>query len=311
MLVFTAGIGLTWTVVTIAPAMPQPAAVQPVTPTTPTATTPAGPSAASPSPPITTAPAPTTAIISAQAPEKAAAVAATVQQAMHAALPSARVSFEVYDRQTATVLTSQNQDQQFAAMSVVKLLIALDSLARNDWAVPGGAAQQQLHQILADSDDDIADDMWNAAGGPALVTRMVKLLGLTGTEPPVDPTEWGDTLITAQDMVTIYRYITDQLPTADRVLLITALSDTPRYAADGFDQYFGIPNGLPQPTCATKQGWGTSGSDAVMNSTGLVGKDSRYVVVVLASASENSYSKVPSTVTAGASALQDLIRGSS
>jgi len=168
-----------------------------------------------------------------------------------------------------------NAGQQFAAMSVVKLLIALDALARNNWALEDDAAQQEIHQMLADSDDGIADRLWTAGGGPAIVTRMVGQLGLTGTQPPEDPGEWGDTLITPQDMVTVYRYITEQVPSPDRDLLLGALSDAPRIAADGFDQYFGIPDGMPHTTWAIKQGWGTSGTQAVMDSTVLVGTDLR------------------------------------
>ncbi len=226
---------------------------------------------------------------------------------MHAVLPKVQDGFEVFDLQTGTVLTSNNAGQQFAAMSVVKLLIALDALARDNWVIPDGATQQQIRQMLADSDDEIADGLWTAGGGPAIVTRMAGRLGLTGTQPPDDPGEWGDTLITPRDMVTVYRYIAEQVPGPDRDLLLGALSGAPRIAADGFNQYFGIPDGMPHTTWAIKQGWGTSGSQAVMDSTGLVGPDLRYVVVVLASAPANSYSTVPAAVTAGAGELAGLV----
>ena len=256
---------------------------------------------APPSPPMTTATTPVPAL-----PNQAAA-AARVTQAMHAVLPNARVGFEVFDRQNNTVLTSQNTDRQFASMSVVKLLIALDSLAGGNWATPDHTTRQKLHHMLADSNDDIANNLWTANGGPAIVTRMVGLLGFTGTQPPKDPSRWGDTLITPQDIVTVYRYITDQLPGPSRDFLLSALAAAPQTAADGFDQYFGIPDGMPSTTWAVKQGWGISGSQAVMNSTGLVGTGLRYIVIVLASASADSYSTVPAVVTAGASALAGLI----
>jgi hypothetical protein len=186
-------------------------------------------------------------------------------------------------------------------------LARLDVLARDHWVIPDGATRQKLHQMLADSDDEIANDLWSADGGPAIVTRMVSLLGLTGTQPPEDPGEWGDTLITPQDMVTVYRYITNQLPPSNRDLVLGALARAPRIAADGVNQYFGIPGGMPNTAWAIKQGWGTSGSHAVMNSTGLVGPDLRYVVVVLVSAPTNSYPTMPAVLTAGAAALASLI----
>ncbi|HKR50179.1 MAG TPA: hypothetical protein VJT72_11460 [Pseudonocardiaceae bacterium] len=230
-----------------------------------------------------------------------------VAQAMQAVLPNTRIGFEVVDRSNNTVLISQNADQQFASMSVVKLLIALDALCSDNWATPDGATRQQLHRMLADSDDDIANDLWTANGGSAIVTRMVDVLGLTGTQPPGKPSRWGDTMITPRDIVTVYRYLTDQLPGPSRDFLLGALADTPRIAADGFDQHFGVPNGMPHTTWAVKQGWGTSGSQAMMNSTGLVGTDLRYIVVVLAAAPANSYTTLPKVVTAGAEALAGMI----
>jgi hypothetical protein len=237
-----------------------------------------------------------------------ATVPVKVKQATQAVLPNAQVGYEVFDRIDNTTLTSADADQQFAAMSVVKLLIALDVLSRNDWGAPDNGTQQELHQMLANSDDQIANTLWTAGGGPAIVTRMTAMLRLDGTRPPEDPGEWGDTLITPHDMVTVYRYITDQLPKSGQDLILGALSDTPKIAADGFDQYFGIPDGMPNTSWAVKQGWGTSGSHAVMASTGLVGPDRRYVVVVLASAPGNSYSTLPAVVTAGADALAGLVR---
>ena len=236
-----------------------------------------------------------------------AAVVERLKQATQAVLPGAQVGYEVFDRTTGSVVASGNAGQQVASMSVVKLLIALDVLARSNWALPDAGTQQQLHEMLANSDDEIANELWTAGGGPAIVIRMASLLGLTGTAPPNDPGEWGDTQITPQDMVTVYRYITDQLPKYNQDLILGALSDAPKVAADGFDQYFGIPGGMPKYSWAVKQGWGTSGSRAVMNSTGLVGPQWRYVVVVLSTAPANSYATLPAVVTAAAGALANLV----
>jgi hypothetical protein len=185
-------------------------------------------------------------------------------------------------------------------------LIALDVLARNNGALPDTGTQQQLHEMLANSDDEIANELWTAGGGPAIVIRMASLLRLTGTAPPNDPGEWGDTQITPEDMVTIYRYVIDQLPKFNQDLILGALYDAPKVAADGFDQYFGIPDGMPNSSWAVKQGWGTSGSQAVMNSTGLVGPQWRYIVVVLACSPASSYATLPMAVTAAAGALASV-----
>ena len=148
---------------------------------------------------------------------------ARVKQATQAVLPNAQVGFEVFDRDDHTTVTSEDANQQFAAMSVVKVLIALDVLSRNDWATPDSGTQQELRQMLANSDDQIANTLWTAGGGPAIVTRMTSTLRLDGTQPPEDPGEWGDTLITPHDMVTVYRYITEKLPKSDQDLILGAL----------------------------------------------------------------------------------------
>jgi len=237
-----------------------------------------------------------------------AAVAARVKQATQAVVPGAQVGYAVFDRTTGRLLASENADQPVASMSVVKLLIALDVLARDNGAAPDPGTQQLLHQMLATSDDQIANDLWTAGGGPAIVTRMAGLLRLSGTRPPDDPGEWGDTMITPQDMVTVYRYVTDQLSKDNQDLILGALSEAPKVAADGFNQYFGIPDGMPNTSWAIKQGWGTSGSAAVMNSTGLVGPGWRYVVIVLAAAPADTYATLPAAVTAATGALAGLVQ---
>ncbi|WAL67552.1 hypothetical protein ORV05_07160 [Amycolatopsis cynarae] len=234
-------------------------------------------------------------------------VARLVQQAVQQKVSSAKVGMEVYDRRDGKVLTSLNSGQSFASMSVVKLLIAIDVLARGHWALPDSATQNQITRMLSTSDDDLASALWVDGGFGSIVTRDVKLMGLSATKPPDDPGRWGDTQITAQDMVTVYRYLMDQVPSSARDLLYNALYHASRTAADGTDQFFGIPDGLPSTTWAIKQGWGSSGSSACYNTTGLLGKDSRYVVIVLTSAPEAYYRSLDDALTAGTAQLASLV----
>ncbi len=232
-----------------------------------------------------------------------------VGTAVRKTVPGATVGVEVYDRDTATVLTSLGADHQFPSMSLVKLFIALDVLHQNNWELPGVPMQQRLTRMLSGSDDQIANALWSSNGGPAIVDRVVRLLGLTGTEPPEDPGEWGDTLVTPQDLVTTYNYLADNLPPPAHDLLYNALYHASRTAADGTDQYFGIPEGLPGTTWAIKQGWGSSGAKAELNTTGLVGADARYVVIVLASAPLSAYRQLPAALTNGTAQLAGLVSG--
>jgi hypothetical protein len=158
------------------------------------------------------------------------------------------------------------------------------------------------------SDVGLASALWVSGGGPELVTRTSAALGLTGVRPPEVPGQWGEVVVTPRDVVTIYRYVLS-LPPADRSLIVGALGRAPRYAADGFDQYFGIPDGLAA-SWAIKQGWGNNSTSMVLHSTGLVGPDLRYVVVLLTEHPLGSgWQTSAQSVTAAATALRGLLPG--
>ena len=89
------------------------------------------------------------------------------------------------------------------------------------------------------------------SGGPAIVTRWAAKLNLTGTRPPADPGKWGDTRITAKDVVRIYQYVLAKAPGA----ILTALRGATERGSDGFRQYFGIPDAAGGRPWAVKQGW--------------------------------------------------------
>jgi hypothetical protein len=130
----------------------------------------------------------------------------------------------------------------------VKLLIALDVLERRP-AEP--ALRDALCRMLSASDDDVANELWDADGGPEIVVRTAERLALPGTRPPEIVGRWGDTMLGIADVVAIYRHILDS-PWREPIL--DALAAAPRHGADGFDQHFGIPGRLPRPW-AVKQGW--------------------------------------------------------
>lgn len=160
--------------------------------------------------------------------------------------------------------------------------------------------------MLSRSDDGMANALWEADGGPEIVTRTAARIGLEATRPPADPSQWGDTSTTADDIVRTYRYLAERLPDPQRNVILDALADAPRQAADGRDQYFGIPDGLPGLPHAIKQGWMTEGDATVLHTTGLVGEHHRYVVVLLTSAPADPASAAMA-ITAGAAALKPLL----
>ncbi|CRK59387.1 possible lipoprotein [Alloactinosynnema sp. L-07] len=187
----------------------------------------------------------------------------------------ATVGALVIDRTTGRTVLADGADGSFHSQSLVKLLIAVDALER------GTGTPSQITKMLSASDDGVASALWSQGGGGAIVTRWTRRLGLTGTAPPSEPGRWGQTKITATDVARIYRYLTDEAPPAHRDIVLTALRAAPRVAADGFDQHFGIPSAAAGLGWAVKQGWACCLPTRDLHTTGLVGPDDRYVVVLL------------------------------
>lgn len=189
--------------------------------------------------------------------------------------PNTTLAAVVFDRVSGAPRLSVDGDRQFRSASLVKLMIAIDALDRGT----NEQEREQLSTMLMMSDDDIASAFW-IKGGPGLIPRVVELVGLEGTEPPELAGRWGEVKVTANDMVRVYRYVLGRMPAEDRTLIVDALAQAPEYAADEFDQYFGIPDGL-DAQWAIKQGWGNNDHAMVLHSTGLVGEKWRYIVVLL------------------------------
>lgn len=227
---------------------------------------------------------------------------AVVQRAADAVEPNTTVGAVVFDRMTEQTRLTINPDRQFRSASLVKLLIAIDVLERGADAED----RRQLAQMLAVSDDDIASSYWVLGGRPDIVRRTSAALGLTGTQPPEDPGMWGEVLVTPGDVARVYEHILD-LPTPDQTLIVDALAQAPRYAADGFDQHFGIPDGL-RAAWAVKQGWGNNEAAMVLHSTGIAGPNWRYVVVLLTEHPLGSgWETSARSVTAAAASLHGLL----
>lgn len=183
-------------------------------------------------------------------------------------VPGGEVSAVVLDRTTGKTLVSMQPDRAYTSASLVKLFIALEVLDK------GGPADD-VRRMLSRSDDELASRLWGIYGGPRIVSRWANIMGLRETRPPADPGRWGDTEITAADMVRVYRYLTDQ----DQTTILNALRAATERGSDGFRQYFGIPDGASGHSWAIKQGWSCCRPTRMLHTTGLV--DDRYIVVVL------------------------------
>ncbi|MEU0532291.1 hypothetical protein [Amycolatopsis tolypomycina] len=190
----------------------------------------------------------------------------------------------VFDRDSGKTTVSVRADRGYTSASIVKLLIALSALEQ------GGPAAD-VQRMLSRSDDDLASRFWSAYGGPAIVTRWARNLGLAGTRPPEDAGRWGDTRITAADVVKIYRYLLDRKSTT----ILNALRDATERGSDGFRQYFGIPDAAKGQEWLVKQGWSCCRPTRMLHTSGVVGN--RIVVVLSEHPSKVDYATGSRRVT--------------
>lgn len=211
-----------------------------------------------------------------------------------------RTGIGVVDLRTGAYYGAGEDVASFASESVAKVLIATELLLTGQMS---GVTETTAFQMITQSDDDAADDLYGLAGGDNVINLVASHYGIAdlGT-PPVEPGWWGDTEITAKGMVEFYTAVARD-PTVGP-WLINAMAATTEYAADGTDQFFGLPSAAPG--AAVKQGWGDDGTDspnAVFNSTGYVDQN-RYAVAILVDGPPASYgSAISDTVTAEADAL--------
>lgn len=265
-------------------------------------------------PAVVAQPAPTTTITAATtttAPKPAfdaTSLPGAVTQGVNRVVPHTDLGFALYDEETGRAVASIDADEPFYTASLVKLFIALDALHTGGWQAPGDQLRASITEMISASHDGIADALWDSGGRSAIVTRMVKLIGLSHTKPPAISAQWEMTSTTANDLVAVYRYLTQQVPAEASGVILAAMVGAKNPAADGFPQYFGIPDGLPGEHWAIKQGWMTIRRAVVLNTTGLI--ESRYVVVLLTELPlTTSYAQGRAALTAGIAALAPAIRG--
>lgn len=237
----------------------------------------------------------------------AAGLPGAVADAVNQVVPHTDLGFVLYDQETGQTVASVGADEPFYTASLVKLFIALDAVHNGGWRAPAEPLRAHIAEMISASHDGIADALWDSGGRSAIVTRMVNLIGLAHTEPPAISDQWEMTSTTANDLVAVYRYLTQQVPAEASSVILDAMATGKNPAADGFPQYFGIPEGLPGEH-AIKQGWMKIRRAVVLNTTGLV--DSRYVVVLLTELPlSTSYAQGRAALTAGIAAVAPAVAG--
>jgi hypothetical protein len=198
----------------------------------------------------------------------------------------------VLDTESDAYAAAGDADAPFNTASVVKVFLATNLLLTGQMS---GSTAATAQAMISQSDDDAADALYDIAGGDQVVVIVGQHYGIPdlGT-PPADAGQWGETQVTANGLAHLYGALKND--TTVWPWLSKAMAAAPRAAADGTDQYFGIPS--VSDDWAVKQGWMTGlGPGSTYNSTGYVA-GARYVVVLLTYGSAAQYgSAMATTIT--------------
>jgi hypothetical protein len=210
------------------------------------------------------------------------------QATEEAAADGATISVAVLDRANHQLLSNGNE-QLVAIASVAKLFIADDLLSQEsdgsaDDRGLSTADREALDSMLRSSDDDAAEAFWAERGGEAIIAGVAGRYGLTSTAPPSDG-RWWNTMSTTSDLVRYYDKLLNGsggLSGERAKIIVDDLAGSTATGADGYPQRFGIPDGLYAEPVAVKQGWMCcmDGSSWMHLSTGIIGPDRRYVMVI-------------------------------
>ncbi|MBA3798533.1 MAG: hypothetical protein M3492_03160 [Actinomycetota bacterium] len=203
------------------------------------------------------------------------------------------VALAVIDRQTGTYVDNgANAHTPMGSASVVKVLIADELLYRDaQGEIELSPAEfAQMETMIMDSNDSAASSLYSQFGGVSLIAAALTRHQLTESGPPANPRYWGNTMVTAHDVATLYDNILTgtSISPSDRDYLVSLLARMAPVAADGFGQLFGMAGLDPKPQAAVKQGWmccivGVRN----LHSTAVLGPDNRYVTVILTSYDES------------------------
>ncbi|WP_301150088.1 hypothetical protein [Mycobacterium simiae] len=210
---------------------------------------------------------------------------ARIQQATdQAAASGATLSVGILDRRTHELVSNGNP-LIVGTASVAKLFIADDLLLQEAQGRIRLSPQdrQALDVMLQSSDDGAAERFWDQGGGSSIISQVASRYGLSSTTPPSDG-RWWNTMSSLTDLIHYYDELLDGtggLPAERAKIIVNDLAQSTPNGIDGYPQRFGIPDGLFAEPVAVKQGWMCCiGTEWMHLSTGVVGADRRYIVVV-------------------------------
>jgi hypothetical protein len=180
-----------------------------------------------------------------------------VGAAESAAGPDMTLGVAALDLRTGRLAVGRGGEREFMSASLSKLIVAVDVLDRHraQGRRLDPVDRELVDRALSGSDDNAMNALWGKHDGAGAVGRIARQLKLTARLPPDATGRWGDTVITATGMVTIYRHILQDMAPPDRAVIVDALAATSAAAADGFGQHYGLLHRGASRQLYAKQAW--------------------------------------------------------
>jgi hypothetical protein len=180
-----------------------------------------------------------------------------VAAAERAAGPDLMLGVAALDVHTGELAVGRGGAQEFMAASLTKLIVAVDVLDRHraEGRRLGAADHELIGRALSGSDDNAMNVLWGRHDGADAVGRVAGRLALTARLPPDAAGTWGDTVVTATDMVRLYRHLLRDMAPPDRSVIVGALAAASAVAVDGFGQHYGLLHDGASAQRYAKQAW--------------------------------------------------------
>ena len=201
-------------------------------------------------------------------------------------------------------------NREFHAASIIKVDILASLLLQHQWSDAPLSAQERsaATEMIEDSNDEAANDLWEAAGEGQGVGVANQELGLRQTTPG-DGIYWGLTHTTVDDQLRLLADLAashSPLSVGSRSYVLGLM----RHVAAGQD--WGVTAAaVPVATAAVKDGWLPDGSDTtwVINSIGVISRGGHEMLVAVLSSDQPSESAGITQVDAAARAAVSAIIG--
>jgi beta-lactamase class A len=189
------------------------------------------------------------------------------------------VTAAVLDARTGDAFVYRPQGRAITASIVkVDILEALLGAAQDEHRDLTEDERELSREMIEDSDNDAAEDLWDLVGGVPALARYNARVGLTDTRP--NGVAWGLTTTSALDQVRLVQrvcYPNGVLTASSRRYALELMSHVDP------SQAWGVSGGVPhQATVALKNGWLPHDDAWHVNSIGCVrGAGRDYAIAVL------------------------------